>query len=275
MADDLLADGEEVVENQEPQDTVDAGPAPSSVQYPDWVPSEFHAAEKRGELLDALGVKTSAEVPTDRPDWLPEKFWKDGEGPQYDKLATSYSELEKKLHEKRPQPPEQYEVKLPEGVELEDPDAPVLSEADVELFKELGLDNDAAQKVTDHFWNNVMPVLAEKNGQIELERLSGAWGFEGTDQSEFRQRLGATKQWAEQNLPQEVVQHLRSSAAGVQALYGMMKNRTTAPNTAGATPPDLKKLQDIINSEEYWAEGNEGLREQVQRDYQRALEGRA
>jgi len=32
---------------------------------------------------------------TDRPDWLPEKFWSSGNGPQFEELANSYSELEK------------------------------------------------------------------------------------------------------------------------------------------------------------------------------------
>lgn len=48
-------------------------------------------AAATGDLAAASSV--SGDGGAQRPDWLPEKFWVDGQ-PAYDKLATSYRELE-------------------------------------------------------------------------------------------------------------------------------------------------------------------------------------
>ena len=250
MADEDLLAGGEAPDNQgtadgqqaapsDTGDTVDQGPPPSDVQYPEWVPPEYQAPEKRQELLDALGVKTGAMLPSEKPDFVPDKFWKEGEGLQLESMAKSYAEAERKLHEKIPEPPEEYDIKPPEGVELDD-DTPMLGDDDKKVFRELGLDNESAQKLTNHFYESILPVISEANAKTELANLAASWemkpGENGEMPAEFKQRLGKVKDWADKNLPTEVTQHLRSSAAGVQALYGMMQqNVAPVQSDTGAT----------------------------------------
>jgi len=90
---------------------------------------EAAVAAAAGEARQGAGpVAPSSGVPV-RPDYLPEKFWRDT-GPDVEALAKSYSELERRLATKReqviaeyeaerqralPQRPEEYEIKLPEG----------------------------------------------------------------------------------------------------------------------------------------------------------------
>ena len=50
--------------------------------------------ETNAESTEANAQITDSVTQTERPDWLPEKFWVDGQ-PAYDKLAQSYGELEK------------------------------------------------------------------------------------------------------------------------------------------------------------------------------------
>lgn len=272
MSDDLLAGGD-TPDNQAPETTPDVnpGPPPANSQYPEWVPAEYHAPDKRGELLQALSIDLGKQLPTERPDFIPEKFWDPEHGLQLDKLGKSYGELEKKLGSKAVPVPEAYEVKLPEGVEL--PDGEALSEADVELFKELGLGNEQAQKLVDHFWSQVMPMLAEQQTELETTKLASAWGFEIGDEgppAEFRQRLGAVRQWAESNLPKDVVDHLRKSASGVQALWSMMQNKVAPANASGmVSGKSDAELQAMVNDDRYWDPGNEAFRQEVQKEIQR------
>lgn len=274
MSDDLLAGGE-AADNQTPEtptdDGIDHGPPPATAQYPEWVPPEFHAPEKRAELLQALSIDTGKQLPTERPENLPEKFWDDERGLQLDKLVKSYGELEKKLGTKAAPVPEAYEVKLPDGVEL--PDGEPLSEADVELFKELGLGNEQAQKLVDHFWSQVMPMVAEQQTNLEITKLAAAWNFEVGDEgppAEFKERLGAVRQWAESNLPKEVVDNLRKSASGVQALWAMMQNKVAPANTNGGVSSKTDaELQAMVNDPRYWDPANDAYRQSVQAEFER------
>jgi len=277
--DDLLADTQSVENQPEGEqqpagetENFDRGPPPSEVQYPDWVPTELQSAEKRQELLDALGIKNGATLPAERPDFVPEKFWKEGEGLQLENAMKSYSELEKKMHEKRPEPPEAYDLKPPDGVELGE-DTPLLSEQDTELFKDLGLDNDSAQKVMNHYWENVVPALMEERGKAELANLANDWDIKRNDDGsfapEFKERLGKVKAWAEKNLPEEAQQHLRKSASGIQAMYKMMEaGANVAPDGgSGQSGMSESELQSAINSDRYWQD--EGYRNQISREFQR------
>lgn len=283
MSDDLLAgdsaDNQDapLPEEQTPEtqqaaeDDFVKGPEPSGVRYPDWVPGEYHDPAKRGELFNALGLKEGQVLPGERPDYVPEKFWNDN-GLALDKFAKSYTELEKKLGGKapdKPEPPETYEVKPPEGVDLGE-DGEFLSEEDVALFKELGLDNDGAQKVADHYWSQVLPVLAEKQTELETQKLSADWKVK-PDSDEFKQRLGQVRQWAESNLPEDVVGHLRKSASGVQALWSMMQNKVAPASTDGGqlSGKTDEELQAMVNDDRYHDPSNEAYRAQVQQEFQK------
>lgn len=261
---DLLAGGESP-ENQEAPDqpqAIDEGPPPSQVQMPDWVPSEYHDPAKRDELLSALGVEAKHQPITERPDYLPEKFWKEGEGPQIDSLAKSYTELEKKLGESGKIPPESYEIRPPEGVQTKEGES-LLTEEDTALFKELGLNNDQAQQVFDHYWENVLPTLLEERAQSQHATLASQWGMTPGDNGEmppeYKQRLGSIAQWAEKNLPEESVKALRTSASGIRAMWEMMQAKVALPGGEGAkSGPDQAEVQKLISSDEYWQDGPVG-----------------
>lgn len=250
------------------------GPDPTASPLPDWVPTEYQDPDQREALLKAIGVENAPEPVTERPEWLPEKFWSDEDGMRVDALAKSYNELQTKLGKAAEGPPEKYEVELPDGVELED-GVEVLSEEDEAVFKELGLTNDQAQKLVGHFWESVVPLIAEKQAELEHQKLVQEWGFETADQDAYRQRLGAIKEWGEANLPKEALDSMKGSSDGIKALYSMMTNRMTPAGESAPAAPDLGELEDIINSDEYWQEGNEGMRAKVQAQYEQALRRRS
>lgn len=252
-------------------DDIDKGPEPSEIHMPDWVPADLRQPERRDELLRAIGVSDKPEH-EERPEWLPEKFWDAENGKaRTDAMAKSYSELEKKLGTKAEEVPDKYEVKLPDGFEIPD-GADALSEKDAEVFKELGLTNNQAQKLVEHFWETVAPEFAKREAEVEHQKLVQAWGFDSAEQKEYLQRLGAINEWAQKNLPEEAFNSLKSSSQGVKSLYAMMQaNAAPANQSSGYSGRTITELQDIMNSDEYWRDGNDGLRASVQRELESRL----
>lgn len=237
-----------------PADTeVEQGTPPSEVAMPEWVPAEYHDPDKRGELLEKLGVKLS-ETGEARPEWLPEKF----KSPE--QLAKSYQDLERKLSGKT-QVPETYDLKLPEGTELAD--------EDVAAFKEAGLDNQTAQKVVDYFHNNLVPQLVAERTEQETKDLASKWNMLGSDgaidNEALSTRVATVKAWADKNVPESVVKELSRSASGVQTLYNLMESGAPTPGAPGAAARSNSMSQDqideIVNSDKYWQD--ESYRERM------------
>ncbi len=119
-----------------------------------------------------------------RPDYLPEKFWKDGAA-NTEALAKSYGELEKKLSTMRPhevpESPDKYDFKpaeLPAGVEWNDAAAGKFAAA----FHANGVSTDAAKEIGRLF----AEVEAENHAAIKaayeqeindgLAALKKEWG---------------------------------------------------------------------------------------------------
>lgn len=205
-------------------------------------PVEAPAAEvEETNLLG--GVDAAPEAPTEdaRPEWLPEKF----KTPE--DLAKSYRELERKLRDRptAPEPPESYELELPEGVELAD--------EDVEFLRDLGLDNDKAQKLADFLLGDVANILQEAQADLQHERLANSWGM-NPQSHEYMQRLSTVKAWANQNLPDSVVAEMAKSANGVNALFQMMESGAQVAHAVGQGGPGRPspvELQELMADPRY------------------------
>lgn len=195
-------------------------------------------------------VINTPENPDARPDWLPEKFKTPEE------LVKSYNELGAKIREKN-EPPEAYELKLPEGIDN-------LSEDDMAVFKDVGLNNDQAQKLTDYLYETIVPALSEAKVGIERDRLAMEWGVESNSQ-EFTAQLANIKAWANQNLPDAVTTELARSATGIQTIANLMNQGTAQQRAVGTTAqqrPSSADLQALMQDERYW-KGDEDYKKYV------------
>lgn len=215
--------------------------------------------------------------PSTRPEGLPEKF------NTVEELAQAYNEMGKKIREKfeLPEgyespselieehqqlkeavtPPEKYELNLPEGVEG-------LSEDDEAFFKELGLNNEKAQKVMDYFQEAVMPAVQQAQQEAEKERLGREWNMDPQSQH-FTERLSTIRDWAQNNLPQSVVQELTRSANGVNAIYRMMNsqfNQSTAQTYTQQERVTPEQIESMVNDDRYW--NDPAFRQEVERKIQ-------
>lgn len=218
--------------------------------------------DEQGNRFDKEGnaLPPEEETTAERPEWLPEKF----KSPE--DLAKSYAELEKKLGERN---------EIPETYELTYGDQQVpLEEDDVAFFKEVGLSNEQAQKVYAQLMDTVVPELQKARTETEVAKLSGAWNMD-TDSVQFKERMSKLSAWAKNNMPEEAVSHLRSSAEGVQALWSMMQAnlQTGAPPAgAGGARKTQAELQDMVKDPRYGVE--EGYTQQVEKEFQRVYDGK-
>lgn len=205
-----------------------------------------------------------AETQTqERPDWLPEKF----KTPE--DLVKAYNEMGAKIREKN-EPPESYEITVTKGDEQE---AIELTEGEVEAFREAGLSNEQAQKITQYFHDKVVPEIIEAKAAIEKDRLALEWGMDASSNA-FTQQLAQVKAWAQQNLPDSVVTELSRSAAGVRTMANMMEQGAQGQRVTGNTAdsrPDKSQLMEMMNDERYW-NGDETYRDYVRQQFQKAFD---
>ena len=198
--------------------------------------------------------------PDTRPEWLPEKF----KTPE--DLVKAYNEMGSKIRQKF-EPPEDYEVKLPESEELVD-----LTPEDVAAFKEAGLTNEQAQKLTEYFYQSVVPSIQEARVSLELDRLADNWSM-NKDSNEFTQQLATVKAWAQQNLPESVVGELSRSASGVNTMLSLMQQGAQAHRAVGQPQgrPTKAELNQMMQDPRYW-NGDEEYRNYVRQQFQLAYD---
>lgn len=227
---------------------------------PEWVPPQYQDPANRQELMQKLGITAQEVSVANRPDWLPEQF----KTPEA--LAQSYNELRSKMDGKS-QVPERYELDLPEGAEL--------PEEDAAKFKELGFDNETAQKLMSYYYEEIVPGMQEQYRQLQEQTLASAWGMtkeDGTvDGESMKTRIAEVAKWAKANLPDSMVTELGKTAEGMQSLYKMMRQGVKVPGAGQTVEPRSKaELQSLVNDPRYWSD--EGFRAKVERQFAQAYQ---
>jgi hypothetical protein len=233
----------DAAENLEPQ----AGQESDETLF-DGLPAD--GASNEGEVATGeVSADSSAEHKLeDRPEWVPEKFWDaDKKEVRVEALAKSYSEAEKRIHQKA-EPPETYEIKNGDDiVELDD--------KDIEQFRTLGLTNDQAQGLVQWFQSEIVPEIADARVATEKARLANLWGMqdEGKDSTALEQRMLKVQSWAKANLPESAVKEAAKSAHGINSLYKMMESGYKGGQPESTTPRRSKaELEALMQDERYY-----------------------
>jgi len=258
----MMDDEAQVPEEGAPESTVAENTQPETTEAPKQPETlldgvEAAEPEQQEDLVD------TPENPDARPEWLPEKF----KTPE--DLVKAYNEMGAKIREKS-EPPESYEITVGDS---ENPETVDLTENDVTAFKEAGLTNEQAQKVTEYFYNSIMPDIVEAKTDIEKQRLAQEWNL-GADSHEFSQQLAKVKSWANQNMPEAAVTELSKTANGVATLASLMEQGAASHRVVGDNSnPRMNKqqLNDLMNDSRYW-NGDEDYREYVRQQFARAFD---
>lgn len=198
-----------------------------------------------------------------RPDFVPEKFWKDGKV-DLEGAFTSYKELETRFTTKTedllkqldadrrkglPDAPEKYEVKLGE-------DAPVKAEdlqghPAIEFWRKTAFE---AGLPPEKFNEGVSELVGILTAGPDLAAEKAALG-ENADA-----RIHAVGAWAKSKVGDDqeafsVVQQIGSTAAGIRALEKMMGEAAQSPTGQEPAPPPeitIDKLREMQNDPRYW-----------------------
>lgn len=115
-------------------------------------------------------VADEEDTPLERPDYYPEKFW-DEDGPDVEKLAKSYAELEKQFKQGKHKAPDEYDLSSLE-------DAGLYADDEVmDIYKAWAKDNGISQKAFEDLAQSVLGTaqqeqeIAEINHQEEMNKL--------------------------------------------------------------------------------------------------------
>ena len=101
--------------------------------------------------------------PLERPEYYPAKFW-DEDGPDVEKLAKSYAELEKKFKSGKHKAPEQYDISslADQGLDSDDPTVAVYQD----WAKENGISQDAFEDLA----GRVLSMSKDEQESIEYDQ---------------------------------------------------------------------------------------------------------
>jgi len=192
-------------------------------------------------------------------DKVPDKFRDPETGAvRVDVLLKSYLELERRLSQisgetaRLPRPPAsplEYQIQVPHN--LFDPDPGIN-----DRLHQAGFSDHQAQLVYELAAEYIVPLIrdmaAELAAERELERLVARFGGQAAWRETARQILA----WANRNLPEQVVQALSTTEAGVMAIYDMMahqgKNNPTTRTDHGPVGGGAQDLDAMIRDPRYW-----------------------
>lgn len=133
-------------------------------------------------LLSGASVDTTTEQTTEPAgefDYVPSKFMNEDGSPDYEKLANSYSELEKKIGSKiGVESIEDYSYEWGSGASPEDLAEDEVYQAAVQEMYDLGLSQDQFAGVMGQYESTLMDIVEQlvTSPEAAQEQLTEAWG---------------------------------------------------------------------------------------------------
>lgn len=101
--------------------------------------------------------------PLERPEYYPAKFW-DEDGPDVEKLAKSYAELEKKFKSGKHKAPEQYDISslADQGLDSDDPT--------VAIYQDWAKENGISQAAFEDLAGRVLSMSKDEQESVEYDQ---------------------------------------------------------------------------------------------------------
>jgi len=126
-------------------------------------PQEDEPIPVHEQPREEMQASEDDDGPLERPDYYPAKFW-DEDGPDVEKLAKSYAELEKKFKSGKHKAPEQYDISslADQGLDSDDPTVAVYQD----WAKENGISQDAFEDLA----GRVLSMSKDEQEGIEYDQ---------------------------------------------------------------------------------------------------------
>jgi hypothetical protein len=226
--------------------------------------AEAEAQQEHPEVIDNVFAKDPEEVNTAiasededtefvRPEYFPEKFWNDEDGPDVEGLVKSYREMEKNFSQGKHKAPEEYDISFAEqsGIPQDDP----LMERFQGWAKEHGVSQAAFEALAKDYIDMEMSSLDQYKVDVQAEKEKL-----GPDADQI---IKSTAEWAnglfnkgvfnEEEL--EAFKQSAGTAAGIRAMqklrrfYGEAKIPVAQPSDEGV--PTVEELYAMVGKPEY------------------------
>tara|TARA_R100000278_G_scaffold5721_1_gene8623 strand:+ start:6180 stop:6935 length:756 start_codon:yes stop_codon:yes gene_type:complete len=196
-------------------------------------------------------TETATVTDEQRPEWLPEKF-KTAED-----FAKSYSELEKKIQEKQPEIPTEYDYSYAGdmGLDMNDEQKSQTNE----VFRHYGLTQEQAKGMLSLYSDSIKAFADQYTAQgpqidmtVEQGTLKNTWG------AEYDTKMGAVRNFAKTLKNDTLNAPLANTAEGLQILADAMAYRNgTNPIADGGvastqSAADIRaKINELRQSDSY------------------------
>lgn len=202
-------------------------------------------------------------VTSERPEWLPEKFWVD-DAPSYENLAKSYSELEKMRGNMKEAVAQEFEAqriaqrpeaatdyKLPESENLNSEQ--LAASPIVEWWRNFAHEQGYNQEQFENAINNY--------AQVELSRIEESYKQEMAQLGENAEaRIEAISLWMNNTFDEaqrEALADACTSASGIAAvekIIDMLKATGNVDEAAFEKPPEVtrEEVEKMMQDRRYW-----------------------
>jgi|TARA_R100000329_G_scaffold78910_2_gene67657 hypothetical protein len=226
--------------------------------------AEAEAKEEHPEVIEDVFAKDPEEVNTAiasededtefvRPEYFPEKFWNDEDGPDVEGLVKSYREMEKNFSQGKHKVPEEYDISFAEqsGIPQDDP----LMARFSSWAKEHGVSQSAFEALAKDYIEMETSSLEQFKVDVQAEKDKL-----GPDADQI---IKSTANWANGLLNKgvfneeelEAFKTAAGTAAGVRALqklrrfYGEAQIPVAEPSMEGV--PTKDELYAMVGTKEY------------------------
>ncbi len=199
----------------------------------------------------------------ERPDWFPEKFWDEKDGPNIENMAKSISHLEKKLGETAPDHYDLSEVQV-------DPEDPV-----VKTVLEFGKEKQLSQKSITGLINKVIEVTGgiEKEAELDIQKEKEKIGPNAPEiiQSNIRWNDKMLKDGIFNQDDYNEIEMLGGTAEGIRVLQkirNMIGEQEIPVVSVPGSRPDKAELQAMVADPKY--QTDPVYRQKVEKAFQEA-----
>ena len=182
----------------------------------------------------------------ERPDWFPEKFWNENDGPNIENMAKSLNSLEKKLGETAPSSYDISELAV-------DPEDPV-----VKTFLEFGKEKQLSQKSVTGLINKVLELTGgmEQEAELDVQKEKEKIGPNAPEiiQSNIRWNEKLLKDGIFNQEDYNEIEMLGGTAEGIrviQKLRGMIGEQEIPTISIPGSRPDKAELQAMVADPKY------------------------
>ena len=182
----------------------------------------------------------------ERPDWFPEKFWHEKDGPNIENMAKSLNSLEKKLGETAPSSYDISELAV-------DPEDPV-----VKTFLEFGKEKQLSQKSVAGLINKVLELTGgmEQEAELDVQKEKEKIGPNAPEiiQSNIRWNEKLLKDGIFNQEDYNEIEMLGGTAEGIrviQKLRGMIGEQEIPTISIPGSRPDKAELQAMVADPKY------------------------